>query len=158
MAYTVFYIYFAVKFVNYVALFYRIAPVVVEMPVKAGSEKEVLEEMIHDSINKWVEDKGFLNADVTLKSLSDIVNTNTAYLSRYINSHYDQNFRSWINSLRINESMRLIENDPDLSLNEMGEMIGIPSRSTFYRQFQAVTGMTPYEYRRSLSEKTAGEK
>ena len=46
--------------------------------------------------------------------------------------------------------MRLIESDTELSLDEIAERIGIPRRSTFFRQFAAVAGVTPAEYRRKV--------
>lgn len=149
-AYTLFYVYFAVKFINYSALFRRIAPVVVAPRGESGSGKECPEEHIRASVAKWVDRKGFLRPDITMEALAQELNTNQKYLSRYINTHCGQNFRTWIGSLRINESMRLIEANNDMLLDEIPERTGIPSRSTFFRHFVAVTGMTPAEYRRRV--------
>lgn len=149
-AYTIFYLYFAVKYINYLTIFHRIAPVIVEhIPITPGG-KEATEEFISTALNGWIEHKEFLRQDITLETLANSLATNQTYLSRYINSHYGQNFRSWINSLRIGESMRLLESDTELSLDEIAEQIGIPSRSTFFRQFTSVAGVTPAEYRRKV--------
>jgi len=37
---------------------------------------------------------------------------------------------------------------PGASALEVGEMVGIHGRSTFFAQFSEVTGMSPGEYRR----------
>lgn len=46
--------------------------------------------------------------------------------------------------------LKEITEDGGLPLAEIGQSIGIPSTSTFYRQFAAVTGMAPTEYRRKF--------
>lgn len=149
-AYTIFYLYFAIKYINYLTIFHRIAPVIVEPAPTISGGKKTTEEFVSTALNGWVERKEFLRQDITLETLANELATNQTYLSRYINSHYGQNFRSWINSLRIGESMQLIESDTELSLDEIAEQIGIPSRSTFFRQFAAVAGVTPAEYRRKV--------
>lgn len=145
-AYTIFYIYFAVKFISYVSIFHRIAPVVAAPCNETANGKEIPAQYVHTAVGQWVGNKGFLSQDISLESLAQELNTNPSYLSRYINKEYGQNFRSWINSLRIAEAQRLIAGNTGLSLAEIGENVGIPSSSTFYRQFAAVTGMTPAEY------------
>lgn len=153
VAYTVFYIYFSIKFISYVMLFHRIAPVVMPSPNNISNGNSIAEEHIRIAVGKWIGYKKFLNPDISLESLTQELNTNQTYLSRYINTEYGQNFRSWINSLRIKESMQLMKQDCSLSLPEIAEQIGIPSLSTFYRHFSAVTGMTPQEYRKQIIKK-----
>lgn len=156
IAYTMFYVYFAIKLINYPAVFQHIPPIVLD----AKDEPEEMEETeepketeeekesdIHIGLRQWIEQKGYLQPDITLAGLARELNTNTKYLSNHINSAYGLNFRSWINSLRIGESMRLIDTCNNLLLDDIAERTGISSRSTFYRQFYNVTGMTPTEYR-----------
>lgn len=151
-AYTLFYVYFAVKFTNYITLFHRIAPVVVKTQDEVPAEKEITSEKIRPVLEKWMNEKGFLSPDVSLESLAREFYINPTYLSRYINSTFGQNFRSWINSQRIAEAQRLITERADLSFAQIGELVGIPSSSTFYRQFAAATGVTPAEYRRRFEQ------
>ena len=146
VAYTVFYVYFSVKYINYLTLFHRIAPVVVPPPNGTSNGNGISEEHIRQAVGGWIGCKKFLDPDISLESLAKELNTNPTYLSRYINTAYGQNFRSWINSLRIAEAQRLITQEGGLSLAEIGQRVGIPSTSTFYRQFAAVTGMAPTEY------------
>lgn len=149
IAYTLFYIYFALKFINYVTLFHRIAPAVSESENETANGKAIAADCLKKALGEWIAQKRFIYPDLSLKSLSQELATNPAYLSRFINSEYGQNFRSWVNSLRVSEAQKLIVQQNDISLQEIGEKVGIPSSSTFYRQFVAVTGMTPAEYRRS---------
>lgn len=150
VAYTLFYVYFSVKYINYLTLFHRIAPVVVPPRNGAVGDNGIPEEQIRVAVGRWIENKEFLCPDISLGSLAQELKSNPTYLSRYINTEYGQNFRSWINSLRIAEAQRIITETAGVSLSELGEKVGIPSSSTFYRQFAAVTGMSPAEYRKKF--------
>lgn len=156
-AYTVFYSYFAVKFISYITLFHRIAPVVVQPQNGASNGNGISEEHIRQAVGGWIESKKFLNPDISLESLVQELNTNPTYLSRHINRVYGQNFRAWINSLRIAEAQKIITEGGGLSLAEIGLKVGIPSTSTFYRQFAAVTGMSPTEYRKKFGNGSKAE-
>ena len=92
--------------------------------------------------------KGYVRPGLSLESLAREVGCNRSYLSRYVNSELGLNFKSWIRALRIAESQRLLLEHPGASALEVGEMVGIHGRSTFFAQFSEVTGMSPGEYRR----------
>jgi AraC-like DNA-binding protein len=149
--YTVLYTYMAIRYINYVELFYRLAPVVAAPAEATGTEKG---ERIDTQLEKWIERKGYIAPEITLEELAAEISVNTAYLSRHINSRYKQNFRSWIGSLRIGEAVRLMDEHPDMPLIEIAEQTGIPNTSSFYRQFSSVVGLSPAEYRKkSQTEK-----
>ena len=147
--YTVTYVYLAIRYINYPTLFSRIAPVVAST-IQPPNGKDVSEAYIRPAIDRWISDKEFLTLGVSLDSLSQQLGTNPAYLSRVINMEYGQNFRSWVNSLRIAEAQKLLVEYEELSFDEIGERVGIPSSSTFYRHFASVTGMSPAQYRRQF--------
>ncbi len=146
-SYLFLYPFFAIKYINYVNLFHRIAPVV-DASEKTNLHNHSENQNISSAIECWINKKGFIQQDITLESLAMELCTNQSYLSRHINAQFGQNFKAWINSLRIAESQRLLDDHHDLSLIEVAERSGIPSNSTFYRNFVTVTGMTPAEYRR----------
>ena len=146
--YMVFYTFFGMKYINYPAEFYRIAPVIAgaaDAPPSAG-------ENISAAIDGWVAARGYVRPGLSLESLAREVGCNQTYLSRYVNSELGLNFKSWIRSLRIAESQRLLLEYPEASIPEVGEMVGIHGRSTFFAQFSDVTGMSPGEYRRRSAD------
>ncbi len=147
VAYTVFYIYFAIRFINYLTLFHRMAPAVDAADFRTENGDSSGGEQLGEALEGWIAARGFIAEELTLEGLAKEFSSNPVYLSRHINSRYGQNFRSWIGSLRIGESLRLIDGHPDMPLAEVAERVGISSTSTFYRQFSSVTGMTPAEYR-----------
>ena len=142
--YMVFYTFFGMKYINYPAEFGRIAPVIaddVPEPLAAG-------ENIRTALDEWIAAKGYVRPGLSLESLAREVGCNRSYLSRYVNSELGLNFKSWIRALRIADSQRLLLEHPGASALEVGEMVGIHGRSTFFAQFSEVTGMSPGEYRR----------
>jgi len=86
--------------------------------------------------------------DITLRTLAAELNTNQTYLSNYINAATGQNFRNWISRLRIEEAELLLDTHPDYAVSYVGELVGILNKSSFFRQFANVTGMTPNEFRK----------
>lgn len=146
--YTVIYTYFVVQYINYVDEFHTIASVVSQS--EEDTEVENGTANVASALEGWITRKEFVQQDISLESLSAELNTNQTYLSRYINSEYGQNFKTWINSLRIAEAQRLLVEQREIPLARIAEKSGIKSSSTFYRNFVAVTGMTPADYRNNF--------
>ncbi len=55
----------------------------------------------------------------------------------------------YINSIRMEEGVKLLRNRPDMSITAIAESVGF-TLSNFRRQFTRNFGMTPYEYRQNL--------
>ena len=75
--------------------------------------------------------------------------TNHNYLSQYINSNLEMTFQIWLNTLRIEESTKILLSEEKLAIEEVGIKVGIPQNYNFSRWFRVVTDMTPFQYRRS---------
>lgn len=145
--YTIIYTYFVIQYINYVSQFHAIELVVSK---SEDSELQYGTADIASALEEWIARKGFIQQDITLESLATELDTNQTYLSRYVNSECGQNFKTWINSLRIAEAQRLLAEKSEIPLTRIAEKSGIKSSSTFYRNFVAVTGMTPSDYRKSF--------
>ncbi len=143
--YTAFYVYYAMKYINYVNLFHYIISAL-ELPLvsekRNGNDKN-LDIIIHS----WIAGKGFTAPEITLDTLASELSTNRTYLSSYINQNMNCNFKTWIGELRIEEAKRLMLSNQEISLSEIGEMVGFSERVSFYRQFVKATGKTPQEFR-----------
>lgn len=147
IGYTIFYVYFAVKYVNYVTIFHYFVPAIGNGAYENQPQANGTKDDISLLIDIWIRQKGYVRSDITLGSLALELKTNRTYLSGYINSHRGCNFKTWISRLRIEEAQRLLIENPALSVASIGEMVGIDDKSSFFRQFMNVAGKTPGEYR-----------
>ena len=101
------------------------------------------------TVEKWIEGKGFLKPDITIKDVALEMGTNQNYLSRYINSVIGVTFSVWLNTLRIEESKRLLTGKEKMSIEEIGQKVGIREIYNYSRWFKTITGMTPQQYRKA---------
>lgn len=100
------------------------------------------------------DDKEFRNSNISLKALSDQLNTTTQTLSMVINKKTETNFNNFINTFRIEEAIRLFKNEKysNHTIASIAYDIGFNSISSFNVAFKKQTGMTPNAYRKSLIE------
>lgn len=94
------------------------------------------------------ESKPYLNPKLTLAELSEMSGINTHLLSRVINEKHNKNFFAFINSYRIEEFKKIIENDESkhLTLLAVAYDAGFNSKTTFNTAFKKLTNQTPREY------------
>ncbi|WP_418660849.1 helix-turn-helix domain-containing protein [Bacteroides ilei] len=97
------------------------------------------------------EDKIYSDNLLTKEKVAEMLGTNRTYLSQIINEHTSQTFTQFVNGFRIQEAVRILS-DPENStpLKAVSAELGFNSTTTFYNQFQAVTGMTPTQYRNKV--------
>ena len=60
-----------------------------------------------------------------------------------------QSFPAYINAMRLEDAVRLLREEPEMSLTEIAENVGF-TPATFRDQFKRQFGMTPTEYRQNL--------
>lgn len=91
------------------------------------------------------EQKVYTQKGLTLSSLSAMLDTNSNYLSQLINNYFHTGFNDYINSYRIKEACRIMMDDKSnkYSIDQVADMVGFTSRSTFYTTFKKFTGITP---------------
>ncbi len=115
----------------------------------AVNEKDIL-------FNKLIEfvttSKPYLEPSLTLKKLSDDLDMPLKSISQLINEKQNQNFNDFINTFRIEESKRYMQDIScaNLTIQEIFYKSGFNSKSTFNLIFKKQTGYTPLEYRRQF--------
>lgn len=104
-------------------------------------------------VKKEVEDNQlFLNPELNLVNLGELLAINRTYLSKSINSVYGKNFNDFINDYRIARANRLLSlskyrNRP---IGDIGKMSGFNSYSSFIRQYRSRYDFAPRDYRNDL--------
>ena len=108
-----------------------------------GGYSELLERII-----KLVNDeKLFLYPNLKVSDLAKQLNSNRNYIYHAINVEMGTSFSDYINGLRVDYASRLLEERPELSINDVMTKSGFTSSSAFYRNFKKFKGITPTEKR-----------
>jgi len=102
------------------------------------------EKVIITAIRQYI-DKHY-GEDISLQALSDKVGYNYKYVSRVFKEYTGYNISDYINFVRIAKAKELIENS-SMTIEEIQNIIGIPSRTTFNRVFKKHEGVPPSQYR-----------
>lgn len=91
---------------------------------------------------------------LTRDKVAELLDTNRTYLGQVMSEYYKKSFTQYINDLRINEAIRILD-DPSCKrpIRMIGLDLGFNSVTTFNAQFQNRTGMTPAQYRQQKVEK-----
>ena len=93
------------------------------------------------------EEKPYINEDLNRDVLAQLLGTNAKYIVQAIRQcSHGETVSDFINRYRMEQVAYLLKNT-DESIAVIGEMCGIPSRSTLSRLFRNTYGMTPSEYR-----------
>lgn len=143
---TLFYAYAGIRYINYVNVFHYISEAVANDDEQENSLPATEDNDLGSKINQWIGNRKYINS-CTLDSLAADLYTNRTYLSRYINTTMDCNFKTWISSLRIEDAKKLLIETPEIPAASVGELVGISDKSSFFRQFLNITGITPRDYR-----------
>ncbi len=94
----------------------------------------------------------FLEPELSLKDVAKIIGFPTGQVSNAINAQFNMNFRSWVNSYRVEEVKKRL-NNPEyrhLSLTGIAFDCGFNSEASFYRIFRKHTGHSPKTYLQSV--------
>lgn len=124
----------------------------VEPKIKTLEISEDIILNIMDKLSEFEHKRGFLK-QVTLHSLAKKLGTNPKYLSKIINIHYEKNFSSYINDLRIEYLLKELEHDDSLktqTVKAIGKKIGFGNTESFTKTFKKHTGVNPSNYLNTL--------
>lgn len=102
--------------------------------------------------------KPFLDPDLKLNHLADLLDLHPKKLSEIINRGFSKNFFHFINDLRIEEAKKLLisAQGGDRTILEILYAVGYNSKSSFNTLFKQKTGLTPSQFRKKhLSESTS---
>ena len=84
--------------------------------------------------------------DLYLEHIAERMGLSSKYVSRVFKEKTGMNLTDFISYIRISQAKRLLENT-DWNIREIGEKVGIYSRTTFLRTFKKFEGISPLEYR-----------
>jgi AraC-like DNA-binding protein len=121
-------------------------------PKKEGVEQSKREEntLLVKFQQVLIDNELYKKPDLSLKMAAQELGTNEKYLSQAINEGGVDNFNTFVNRFRVQEAQKIIieGSTKDLSIEELGFMVGFTNRHTFSRVFSQLAGITPSEFKR----------
>lgn len=106
---------------------------------------------IQDALDQIMAEKQvFLNPDLSVQMLADLLKVNSRKLSQTLNSSLGMSFFDYINSLRIQAAKEQIQSsiDEKQTIAEIMYAVGFNSKSSFNAAFKKFTGMTPSQFKK----------
>jgi YesN/AraC family two-component response regulator len=92
------------------------------------------------------EERPYLKPDLKISDIAMRLATNRDYIYQAINVQMGISFADYVNSLRIGNACRLLQENPSMILSDVMVAYGYSSSSTFYRSFRKYTGKTQAVY------------
>jgi len=114
-------------------------------------DKDIMEKVIQ----YVVVNRNFSNPDLTLNLLSCELSINRTYLSKAINVITNKGFSEWLNEYRIKEAIKLLSmvDQKRICIDNIAFETGYNNRTTFYRSFKKITGLSPTTYLNNRGKK-----
>lgn len=131
--------------------------VIKKEPIKKMSIPVETEQAILLKLKRFESSNKFIAKDMSLAVLAGQFDTNTKYLSEIINKHYQDNFNTYINKLRINFIIQKLKTDPNYmhyKISYLAERCGFSSHSSFATIFKSITGIAPVTFIELLKKET----
>ncbi|HLO43167.1 MAG TPA: helix-turn-helix domain-containing protein [Leadbetterella sp.] len=118
---------------------------------KTEPQTEKIEDKKHILTTLMEKEKPYLNTDLTIKNLADLINLPAYQVSELLNKGFNKTFYDFVNYYRIEEAKSQLLNPENdyLTLDGIGNNCGFKSKSTFFAIFKKFTNKTPSEYRNS---------
>jgi AraC-like DNA-binding protein len=123
-----------------------------EVKYRKSSLSEQDKEMIIKKIKHEMEANSFFTNNLaSLSGLARQIGESSHHVSQVINEKMDMNFFEMLAFYRVEHAKKLIRNDRDgkITVEELAELVGYNSKSSFNSAFRKYTSKTPSEFRKS---------
>jgi AraC-like DNA-binding protein len=113
-------------------------------------------QLIEKELNDYmINQKPYLNGNLTIQNISDYLNIPRQYISQVLNDKIGLSFSDYLSAFRI-EEFKQKANDPaykNFTILALAIESGFNSKTSFNTSFKKHTGITPSEYIKQNSEK-----
>lgn len=118
-------------------------------PLSPDMTQALLDELKY----KMDSEKLYLDNQLSLPQLAQVLNVSNHYLSQVINQQTGMNFFDFINRYRVDLAKQKLISPSSQTENILSIAMdsGFNSKSSFYTAFKKHTGMTPSQYRKAIS-------
>lgn len=99
------------------------------------------------AFEQWVRERRYTEPTESTETPLREMGLTSGELASFCKSRFGKPFLTVRKELRIREAGKLMLEHPELTVGEIGSMVGFSDASNFRHQFKSVEGMTPSEWR-----------
>lgn len=89
---------------------------------------------------------------ISLESIAARFNYNKYYISHLFRQYVGENFKNYINTIRIQHVISQYKQEPETNISAIAMRCGFNNMPTFYRTFKEICNMPPKDFFSSLSD------
>lgn len=107
------------------------------------------------NLEKFEKNREFLNSKISIAMLAKAIGTNPNYLSKTVNHFKEMSFSQYINTLRIEHSVRTLKKDKvyrKYTLKAIAAEFGFNNTESFSKAFYKETGIKPSFFMKNLGK------
>ncbi|QHI35767.1 hypothetical protein IMCC3317_11150 [Kordia antarctica] len=105
-------------------------------------------------LQRFEKEEKFLEPGITLSKVANLLQTNSSYLSKVVNSSMEKSFNTYINDLRIDYVITKLKKDKRFrkyAIKSIAEEIGYANSQSFSNAFSKKTGIKPSYFIKQLN-------
>lgn len=117
---------------------------------------EELVNQILEKLNRFESNRGYLESNITIQTLSTTFETNTKYVSKIVNVYKGKSFIQYINDLRIEYTISQLQENNKLrkyTIQALALEFGFNNAESFSTAFYKKTGIKPAYFIKELDSK-----
>ncbi|MDL2300856.1 AraC family transcriptional regulator [Lachnospiraceae bacterium OttesenSCG-928-D06] len=117
----------------------------VENQLKNG--REVTSMRIMERVIEHIEEN-YWNCELSVETVADRYGFSLSYFSKLFNSYTGKTFPDYMNQLRLQIAKELLQDESQMSIQEIGKKVGFNSSSYFSAAFRKYYGVSPSQIRK----------
>ena len=121
--------------------------------ISSNSSRHQYDEVYDKFVNLLMNESPYLDPQVSRAKLAVAIGTNEKYLSIALKEKTNLGLTEILNRRRICQTIKILKEDPQISMQSLSSSSGFTSERTFYRVFKKITGFTPSEFKRIPGDK-----
>lgn len=126
---------------------------------KAGSESsqtiskthldipEAEMQALRERLAQWEADKKYRERDIPYKVILQELNTDAVTMRAFMKSENGMDFRTWRNRLRLRDACTMLREHPEMTAEQISDLVGYSDGSNFHTDFKRLTGMSAGQWR-----------
>lgn len=130
-------------------------PTEVEVALDPKEVSEEVMSVIQYRLSVFESQKQYRDQNITLISLSKQFQTNSTYLSKYVNQYLKKSFSQYLSDLRIEDAVLTLKSDPQIrkyTIKAISAYFGFSNPESFSRFFYQKTDIYPSFYIKELNK------